>query len=122
MSKDATQFPAARGRSFIGGSDARIMGTDEAALIRLWREKRGEAEPEDLSQLGPLIIRIETGRSRPALFASQTLGFAEPNSRASPIFLNKLNSSCLERPLYFCPCVVRYARPRPSFNTLYGGE
>jgi predicted phage-related endonuclease len=37
-------------RSFIGGSDARIiMGNDEGALIRLWREKRGEIEPEDLS-------------------------------------------------------------------------
>jgi predicted phage-related endonuclease len=37
-------------RSFIGGSDAGIiMGSDEAALLRLWREKRGEAEPEDLS-------------------------------------------------------------------------
>jgi predicted phage-related endonuclease len=37
-------------RSFIGGSDARIiMGTDEAALLRLWREKRGEVEPEDFS-------------------------------------------------------------------------
>jgi predicted phage-related endonuclease len=37
-------------RSFIGGSDARIIiGSDEAALVRLWREKRGEAEPEDLS-------------------------------------------------------------------------
>ena len=36
-------------RSFIGGSDARIiMGEDEGALVRLWREKRGEAEPEDL--------------------------------------------------------------------------
>jgi predicted phage-related endonuclease len=35
-------------RHFIGGSDARIiMGSDEAALHRLWREKRGEAEPED---------------------------------------------------------------------------
>ena len=44
-------------RSFIGGSDARIiMGSDEAALIRLWREKRGEAEPEDLS--GNLIVRL----------------------------------------------------------------
>ena len=33
-------------RSFIGGSDARIiMGNDETALVRLWREKRGEAEP-----------------------------------------------------------------------------
>jgi len=30
-------------RCFIGGSDARIiMGSDEAALIRLWREKRGD--------------------------------------------------------------------------------
>ena len=23
------------------------MGDDEAALVRLWREKRGEVEPED---------------------------------------------------------------------------
>ena len=38
-------------RSFIGGSDARtIMGQDEAALVRLWREKRGEVEPEDLTR------------------------------------------------------------------------
>ena len=44
-------------RYFIGGSDARIiMGTDEAALLRLWREKRGEAEPEDLS--GNLIVQL----------------------------------------------------------------
>jgi putative phage-type endonuclease len=42
-------FPNAR-KGFIGGSDARIiMGNDEAALLRLWREKCGEAEPEDLS-------------------------------------------------------------------------
>jgi predicted phage-related endonuclease len=34
-------------RAFIGGSDARIiMGDDEGALVRLWREKRGEVEPE----------------------------------------------------------------------------
>jgi predicted phage-related endonuclease len=44
-------------RSFIGGSDARIiMGDDEAALIRLWREKRGEIEPEDLS--GNLVVQL----------------------------------------------------------------
>ena len=44
-------------RNFIGGSDARIiMGADEAALLRLWREKRGEAEPEDLS--GNLIVQL----------------------------------------------------------------
>jgi predicted phage-related endonuclease len=46
-------------RSFIGGSDARIiMGDDEAALIRRWREKRGEVEPEDLS--GNLIVQLST--------------------------------------------------------------
>ena len=44
-------------RSFIGGSDARIiMGSDAAALTRLWHEKRGEAEPEDLS--GNLIVQL----------------------------------------------------------------
>jgi predicted phage-related endonuclease len=44
-------------RYFIGGSDARIIvGDDEAALLRLWREKRGEVEPEDLS--GNLIVQL----------------------------------------------------------------
>ena len=44
-------------RYFIGGSDARIiMGDDEPALIRLWREKRGEVAPEDLS--GNLIVQL----------------------------------------------------------------
>jgi len=44
-------------RYFIGGSDARIiMGDDEAALLRLWKEKRGEIEPEDLS--GNLVVQL----------------------------------------------------------------
>jgi predicted phage-related endonuclease len=44
-------------RTFIGGSDARIiMGSDDSALLRLWREKRGEVEPEDLS--GNLIVQL----------------------------------------------------------------
>src|SRR5947208_10969308 len=46
-------------RTFIGGSDARIiMSDDETALLRLWREKRGEVEPEDLS--GNLIVQLGT--------------------------------------------------------------
>jgi predicted phage-related endonuclease len=50
-------FPMESRRHFIGGSDARIiMGTDEEALLRLWREKRGEAEPKDLS--GNLIVQL----------------------------------------------------------------
>ena len=32
------------------------MGDDEAALVRLWREKRGEVEPEDFS--GNLIVQL----------------------------------------------------------------
>ena len=44
-------------RHFIGGSDARvIMGKDEKALLRLWREKRGEAAELDLS--GVLIVQL----------------------------------------------------------------
>jgi predicted phage-related endonuclease len=46
-------------RHFIGGSDARIiMGDDQESLIRLWREKRGEAEPQDLSD--NLIVQLGT--------------------------------------------------------------
>jgi predicted phage-related endonuclease len=44
-------------RGFIGGSDARIiMGQDAAALRQLWREKRGEVLPKDLS--GVLIVQL----------------------------------------------------------------
>jgi predicted phage-related endonuclease len=56
MQGDSPQRLAAR-RSFVGGSDARIiMGSDEAALIRLWREKRGEIEPQDFSS--NLIVQL----------------------------------------------------------------
>jgi predicted phage-related endonuclease len=42
----------------IGGSDANtIMGSDEKKLLRLWREKRGAAEPEDLSD----ILAVQMG-------------------------------------------------------------
>jgi hypothetical protein len=40
-------------RNFVGGSDARIiMGIDETALVRLWHEKRGEAEPPPRTSTG----------------------------------------------------------------------
>ena len=51
-----TKLPSGR-RQFVGGSDAQIiMGDDEDALLRLWREKRGEIEPEDLS--GNLLVQL----------------------------------------------------------------
>ena len=44
-------------RFFIGGSDARIiMSQDQGALWALWREKRGEIEREDLS--ANLIVQL----------------------------------------------------------------
>ena len=44
-------------RYFIGGSDARIIvGDNQESLVRLWREKRGEVEPEDLS--GNLLVQL----------------------------------------------------------------
>jgi predicted phage-related endonuclease len=53
----SARFKPVDRREFIGGSDARvIMSDDETALLRLWREKRGEAEPEDLS--GNLIVQL----------------------------------------------------------------
>ena len=53
-----TLSPNSEGRrGCIGGSDAGITrGEDEPALLRLWREKRGEVEPEDLS--GNLIVQL----------------------------------------------------------------
>ena len=57
---DLTTSPQPRNpdrRLFIGGSDARIiMSPDEAALIRLWKEKRGEVEPMDLSD--NLVVQL----------------------------------------------------------------
>jgi predicted phage-related endonuclease len=56
-SKASTKRRSTDRHYFIGGSDARIiMGNDEAALLRLWREKRGEVEPEDLS--GNLVVQL----------------------------------------------------------------
>src|SRR5258708_22922652 len=46
-------------RSFIGGSDARVvMGREERAVLRVWEEKRVESEHEDLS--GNLIVQLGT--------------------------------------------------------------
>jgi predicted phage-related endonuclease len=50
-------------RFFVGGSDARIiMGSDQAARVRLWKEKRGEVEPKDLS--GNLIVQLGMASER----------------------------------------------------------
>ena len=44
-------------RSGIGGSDANvILSGDEERIVQLWREKRGLAEPEDLSCVLPVML------------------------------------------------------------------
>ena len=44
-------------RHFIGGSDANvILSGDRERLVDLWREKRGEKEPADLSGHLPVIL------------------------------------------------------------------
>jgi predicted phage-related endonuclease len=46
-----------RRREFIGGSDANIiLGGSDEALLRLWREKRGEGECEDLSSKLAVVL------------------------------------------------------------------
>src|SRR5436189_4601867 len=46
-------------RTFIVGSDARvIMGDSPSNLIQLWRQKRGEIEPEDLTH--NLMVQLGT--------------------------------------------------------------
>jgi predicted phage-related endonuclease len=57
MVNSAQRWHRADRRYFVGGSDARIiMGDDEPALLRLWREKRGDVEPDDLS--ANLIVQL----------------------------------------------------------------
>ena len=63
MSQSISSQMTAPRRSYIGGSDARvIMGENEAALLRLWREKRGEEESEDLSDNLIVQLGVETER------------------------------------------------------------
>ena len=115
---------SANRRSFIGGSGT-IMGDDEPALLRLWREKRGEVEPEDLSgnlllQLGlvtePLNRRwykLNVGRPalRPDHFSAHKrlfVGFGfkrspETHSGPSPVLVDKLHAGrfkCLLQPVH----------------------
>ena len=69
--KDA-EWHAAR-RLGIGGSDANIiMGGDAEKIIRLWQEKRGEVEPEDLSRALPVQMGVWTEQFNVFWFAQET--------------------------------------------------
>ena len=72
-------------RNFIGGSDARIiMGNNEDDLVRLWRQKRGELEPQDFSsnltvQLG--LVTEELNRNWYQRNTGQTVRDAQTRVR-----------------------------------------
>ena len=89
MKSDTGRKSPENRRFFIGGSDARIiMGNDEAALIRLFHEKRGEAEPEDLSS--NLVVQLgaateELNRSWYERNTGRRVGQAQRHVRHSAI-------------------------------------
>lgn len=57
LTKDQIAFR----KNAIGGSDANvIMGGNDERILRLWREKRGESEPEDLSDILPVQMGSAT--------------------------------------------------------------
>ena len=95
-------WDSANRRHFIGGSDARIItGNDEAALLQLWREKRGEVEPEDLSgnltvQLGVVtepLNRPGSLRRDKCLFVDFDFRrFSEAHPKPSPVFVDELDA------------------------------
>ena len=52
----------------IGGSDANIiLSGDDERILRLWQEKRGEAEPEDLSGKLSVVLGSWTEDVQPAM-------------------------------------------------------
>jgi hypothetical protein len=111
-------------RAFIGASDARtIMGDDEAALLRLWREKRGEVEPEDLSgnlivQLGVVTHRFERDTERRALRTAckrllvifDRRRFPEAHPWPSPVLVDELDAGGLQCRAYFLSRLVAAAQ------------
>ena len=129
MKLDVCKSPAYR-RGFIGGSDARIIiGDDQAALLRLWREKRGELEPEDL--FGNLIVQLGVATEalnrhwfetqyRPRLFAFT--GLPKTYAQPSPIFGDKFDAGGLNCSLQLRTGFIRNPRAKSAFESLDGRE
>ena len=64
------------------------MGDDEPALIRLWREKRGEIS---VATTAPLMLQ-----SGAALSLLQASGPTEAHPSSSAIFLDEFDAGCLQ--------------------------
>jgi predicted phage-related endonuclease len=84
----------AKRRERIGGSDANIiLSGDRDAVLRLWREKRGEAEPEDLTGVLPVMLGLWSEEFN-RLWYEQATGFGVSHIGAAV--------SCKERPWRAC--------------------
>ena len=105
------------------------MSPDEAALIRLWKEKRGEVELEDLSghliaQLGAAKVHstgvrcrakvhgpgsLFTNSSRLGCFPS--VGLAEAHAHSSAVFVDELDTTRFQAAAHhFQRCATRLMR------------
>ena len=73
-------LPLSAARSSAARTPGSSWATDEAALLRLWREKRGEAEPEDLS--GNLIVQLGS-RPKPLIGIGTSATPARSSQRSS---------------------------------------
>jgi hypothetical protein len=75
------------------GSEARIVtGLDEAAIIRLAQEKRGDIEPEDILQQAHRLLGVATE-------ASLSAGLPEAHPGSLLRGADELDAGGLERPL-----------------------
>src|SRR5947199_235657 len=121
MRSDVWTKPYESRRSFVGGSDARIiMGSDEAALVRLWREKRGAAE----KHMAQLQHNMWVTNSRLAALSVITGGgkWVEISISADPLYQHLLLTA--EKKFWRCvengeaPRLFGVEPPRPRIEAI----
>ena len=104
------------------------MGDDEAALLRLWREKRGEVEPEDLS--GNLIVQLGVVTEPSTATGSRNSGrgylrlrdFRKTYAWPAPIFADEFDAGGLNCSLQLRTGFIRNPRAKSAFKSLDGRE
>jgi hypothetical protein len=118
-----------RSRYFLGGSDARIIvNPDEAALLQLWKEERGEADSKarrTSSRLRISAARRQSAARVPSLHPVSSVicwllklivYFLHPGSRSrtptpSPSSGTKINPAASIADRNFSPVLGRESRP-----------
>jgi hypothetical protein len=105
------------------GSSLIIMGDDEEALTRLWREKRGEIEPKDLLaslvvQLGTVTENLRRLLNLPIFYGFSLTFPSKANAESAAIFLNKFYSRGLDRRSQSVSRLVRYSRSKSALEPL----